>query len=164
MIVGAVLLFRGYHSAASMNDFIAFYWSGNDKNIWFPTASERELVNIQIWIRSISEKYTVKSHRLILLQHLQNVSHSKNECQTLFSCALRPGVRWQTPACEDVAHLLVHVPTLPPLTCDLTNCQSHRKSSQQTHQPALLLLSPCTSLTLRPVMQLYEKMPGLQKH
>lgn len=35
MIVGAVLLFPGYHSAASINDFIAFYWSGNGKNTWF---------------------------------------------------------------------------------------------------------------------------------
>lgn len=65
---------------------------------------------------------------------------------------------------EDVAHIPMHVHAVPLLTCDLTNCQSHRKSARQTHQPVLLLLSPCTLVTLQPVTQLYEKMPVLQKH
>lgn len=69
---------------------------------------------------------------------------------------------------EDVAHIPVHVHTVLLLTSDLTNCQTHRKGTQQTpqlvHSQILLLLSPCTPLALQPITLLYEKMSGLQKH
>lgn len=42
---------------------------------------------------------------------------------------------------EDVAHIPMHVPTVLLLTSDLTNCQTHRKSSQQTPQILLLFIT-----------------------
>lgn len=74
-------------------------------------------------------------------------------------------IQWKLCAeAGDVAHILLHVRTVLLLTSDLTNCWIHRKSTWQTHQLVLLLLSPCTPLALQPITLLYEKMPGLQKH
>lgn len=60
-------------------------------------------------------------------------------------------------AAEDVAHIIVHVHTVLPLTSDLTNSQTHRKATLQTphqvHSQILLRLSPCTPTTLRRFMR-----------
>lgn len=56
---------------------------------------------------------------------------------------------------ENVPHIHIRVHTVLVLTSDLTNCQSRRKRIQLV----LLLLSPCTRLTLQALVLLYEKMP-----
>lgn len=100
------------------------------------------------------------------MQYLQNGWHSIKKMKSYFHlfCIL-VSVEWKLPAeTEDVAHIPMRVHTVLLLTCDLTNCQTHRKSTRQTHQLVLLLLSPGSPLTLQPITLLYEKMPVLQKH
>lgn len=53
---------------------------------------------------------------------------------------------WMRPAeAEDVAHIRMHVHAVLLLTCDLTNCQRHRKSTRQDSSA-----SAFTFITLRP--------------
>lgn len=94
------------------------------------------------------------SCRISRMQSFENNAHFLGHC--VFVNGDRP-VPVET---EDVLPYSHACSYGSPLTSDLANSQRYSKSTWQTHQLMLLLLSPRTPLTLQPVMPLYEEIPA----
>lgn len=94
------------------------------------------------------------SCRVSRMQSLENNAHF------LGRCVFVNGVRRVPAETEDMLPYSHACSYSSLLTSDLANSQRYSKSTWQTHQLLLLLLSPCTPLTLQPVVPLYEKIPA----